>query len=150
MLYSAQVSKFNICYHWLQYEWTISICIKPWVINIWFVDMTVIPKDLLNLPSYQVSSKGSLTGGYFNTSRSRLEIQKARSELRDQITSAETELRTLQDTLRNTEQEINKIVSEMQKTEIKNSKAKWVSRCFVKLLKVAPNTFTLTRSLFAY
>lgn len=86
--------------------------------------MTVIPKDLLNLPSYQVSSKGSLTGGYFNTSRSRLEIQKARSELRDQITSAETELRTLQDTLRNTEQEINKIVSEMQKTEIKNSKAK--------------------------
>ncbi|XP_042878826.1 structural maintenance of chromosomes protein 3-like isoform X3 [Penaeus japonicus] len=80
--------------------------------------------DCVTLDGDQVSSKGSLTGGYFNTSRSRLEIQKARSELRDQITSAETELRTLQDTLRNTEQEINKIVSEMQKTEIKNSKAK--------------------------
>ncbi|XP_063586329.1 structural maintenance of chromosomes protein 3-like [Penaeus indicus] len=79
--------------------------------------------DCVTLDGDQVSSKGSLTGGYFNTSRSRLEIQKARSELRDQITSAETELRTLQDTLRNTEQEINKIVSEMQKTEIKNSKA---------------------------
>nr|XP_027211226.1 structural maintenance of chromosomes protein 3-like isoform X3 [Penaeus vannamei] len=80
--------------------------------------------DCVTLDGDQVSSKGSLTGGYFNTSRSRLEIQKARSELRDQITSAETELRTLQETLRNTEQEINKIVSEMQKTEIKNSKAK--------------------------
>ncbi|KAK8741260.1 hypothetical protein OTU49_002582 [Cherax quadricarinatus] len=80
--------------------------------------------DCVTLDGDQVSSKGSLTGGYFNTSRSRLEIQKTRSELRDQITSAETELRTLQDTLRNTEQEINKIVSEMQKTEIKNSKAK--------------------------
>ncbi|XP_045128734.1 structural maintenance of chromosomes protein 3-like isoform X1 [Portunus trituberculatus] len=80
--------------------------------------------DCVTLDGDQVSSKGSLTGGYFNTSRSRLEIQKTRSELRDQITSAETELRTLQETLRNTEQEINKIVSEMQKTEIKNSKAK--------------------------
>merc|ERR1719244_1437314 len=80
--------------------------------------------DCVTLDGDQVSSKGSLTGGYFNTSRSRLEIQKTRSELRDQITSAETELRTLQDTLRTTESEINKIVSEMQKTEIKNSKAK--------------------------
>ncbi|KAK4311331.1 hypothetical protein Pmani_017158 [Petrolisthes manimaculis] len=80
--------------------------------------------DCVTLDGDQVSSKGSLTGGYFNTSRSRLEIQKTRSELRDQITSAETELRTLQDTLRDTEQEINKIVSEMQRTEIKNSKAK--------------------------
>merc|ERR1719244_1426672 len=80
--------------------------------------------DCVTLDGDQVSSKGSLTGGYFNTSRSRLEIQKTRSELREQIASAETELRTLQDTLRNTESEINKIVSEMQKTEIKNSKAK--------------------------
>ncbi|KAL7632507.1 UNVERIFIED_CONTAM: hypothetical protein RMT77_017170 [Armadillidium vulgare] len=80
--------------------------------------------DCVTLDGDQVSSKGSLTGGYFNTSRSRLEIQKTRSELRDQIRSAETELRTLQDTLKKTEQEINKIVSEMQKTEIKNSKAK--------------------------
>lgn len=80
--------------------------------------------DCVTLDGDQVSSKGSLTGGYFNTSRSRLEIQKTRSELREQIATAETELRTLQDTLRSTEAEINKIVSEMQKTEIKNSKAK--------------------------
>ena len=53
-------------------------------------------------------------------------MQKNRSELQDQINTAEAELRKLQTTLRNTEQEINKIVGEMQKTEIKNSKAKWV------------------------
>lgn len=80
--------------------------------------------DCVTLDGDQVSSKGSLTGGYFNSSRSRLEMQKNRAELQDQINTAETELRTLQSTLRNTEQEINKIVSEMQKTEIKNSKAK--------------------------
>ena len=80
--------------------------------------------DCVTLDGDQVSSKGSLTGGYFNTSRSRLEIQKTRSELREQIISAETELKNLQETLRSTEFEINKIVSDMQKTEIKNSKAK--------------------------
>ncbi|KAF2361805.1 SMCs flexible hinge [Trinorchestia longiramus] len=80
--------------------------------------------DCVTLDGDQVSSKGSLTGGYFNSSRSRLEMQKNRSELQDQINNAETELRQLQSTLRNTEQEINKIVGEMQKTEIKNSKAK--------------------------
>uniref|UniRef100_A0A6A7FP57 Structural maintenance of chromosomes protein 3 n=1 Tax=Hirondellea gigas TaxID=1518452 RepID=A0A6A7FP57_9CRUS len=80
--------------------------------------------DCVTLDGDQVSSKGSLTGGYFNSSRSRLEMQKNRSELQDQINTAATELRNLQSTLRNTEQEINKIVGEMQKTEIKNSKAK--------------------------
>ncbi|XP_018019666.1 structural maintenance of chromosomes protein 3 isoform X1 [Hyalella azteca] len=80
--------------------------------------------DCVTLDGDQVSSKGSLTGGYFNSSRSRLEMQKNRSELQEQINNAEGELRQLQATLRNTEQEINKIVGEMQKTEIKNSKAK--------------------------
>jgi len=80
--------------------------------------------DCVTLDGDQVSSKGSLTGGYFNSSRSRLEMQKNRSELSEKITTAELELKTLQTTLRNTEQNINKIVAEMQKTEIKNSKAK--------------------------
>jgi len=73
---------------------------------------------------FQVSSKGSLTGGYFNTSRSRLEIQKTRSELTAQIRDAEEELAQLRENLRETEGKINHIVSEMQKTETKNSKAK--------------------------
>ena len=41
--------------------------------------------DCVTLDGDQVSSKGSLTGGYFNKSRSRLEIQKTRSEKTDEI-----------------------------------------------------------------
>lgn len=80
--------------------------------------------DCVTLDGDQVSSKGSLTGGYFNTSRSRLEMQKTRNELTEQIKQCEEELQTLRDDLRKTEATINNIVSEMQKTETKNSKAK--------------------------
>ncbi|KAF0312854.1 Structural maintenance of chromosomes protein 3 [Amphibalanus amphitrite] len=80
--------------------------------------------DCVTMDGDQVMSKGSLTGGYFNTSRSRLEIQKTRSEFMQQIAESEDEFSTLKDQLRSTEAEINKIVSEMQRTETKNSKAK--------------------------
>lgn len=80
--------------------------------------------DCVTLEGDQVSSKGSLTGGYFNTSRSRLEIQKTRSELMSQINALEEQMSTLKDELRTTEQSISSYVSEMQRTETKNSKAK--------------------------
>ncbi len=41
--------------------------------------------DCVTLEGDQVSSKGCLTGGYFNTSRSRLELQKKRSEYMQMI-----------------------------------------------------------------
>lgn len=80
--------------------------------------------DCVTLDGDQVSSKGSLTGGYFNKSRSRLEIQKTRAEKGEEITSQEDEMRKLRHKLNDIEAEINKVVSEMQKTETKNSKAK--------------------------
>lgn len=80
--------------------------------------------DCVTLEGDQVSSKGSLTGGYFNSSRSRLEMQKTRTELMEQIRECEQELHTLREELRNTENHINGLVSEMQKTETKNSKSK--------------------------
>ncbi|XP_053978821.1 structural maintenance of chromosomes protein 3 [Hylaeus anthracinus] len=80
--------------------------------------------DCVTLEGDQVSSKGSLTGGYFNTARSRLEIQKTRSELMSQISSLESQLATLKDEIRKADQNISSYVSEMQKTETKNSKAK--------------------------
>ncbi|XP_071572251.1 structural maintenance of chromosomes protein 3 [Temnothorax nylanderi] len=80
--------------------------------------------DCVTLEGDQVSSKGSLTGGYFNTLRSRLEIQKTRSELMSQISTLETQLTTLKDEIRKADQNISSYVSEMQKTETKNSKAK--------------------------
>ena len=80
--------------------------------------------DCVTLDGDQVSSKGSLTGGYFNKSRSRLEIQKTRTEKTEEIQSQEEEMRNLRTKLNDIEAEINKVVSEMQKTETKNSKAK--------------------------
>ncbi|KAJ8921587.1 hypothetical protein NQ315_010492 [Exocentrus adspersus] len=82
--------------------------------------------DCVTLDGDQVSSKGSLTGGYFNSSRSRLEMQKNRSETIAQIQQCEQELKSLRAELTKTESSINSIVSEMQKTETKNSKAKGI------------------------
>merc|ERR1712156_528001 len=80
--------------------------------------------DCVTLDGDQVSSKGSLTGGDFNKSRSRLEIQKTRTEKTEEIQSQEDEMRSLRLKLNDIESDINRVVSEMQKTETKNSKAK--------------------------
>ncbi|XP_066150088.1 structural maintenance of chromosomes protein 3 [Euwallacea fornicatus] len=80
--------------------------------------------DCVTLEGDQVSSKGSLTGGYFNTSRSRLEMQKNRTETMSQIEQCEQELKSLRTELHKTESSINNIVADMQKIETKNSKAK--------------------------
>merc|ERR1719412_1831489 len=80
--------------------------------------------DCVTLDGDQVSSKGSLTGGYFNKSRSRLEIQKTRTDKNNEIISKEAEMKTLRDDLAKVEADINKVVAEMQKTENKNSRAK--------------------------
>ena len=69
-------------------------------------------------------SNGLLRGGYVNTSRSRLKSQKTRSEVAQQISKSDEEFSALKDKLRSTEADINKAVSEMQRTETKNSKAK--------------------------
>uniref|UniRef100_A0A1A9W229 Structural maintenance of chromosomes protein n=1 Tax=Glossina brevipalpis TaxID=37001 RepID=A0A1A9W229_9MUSC len=80
--------------------------------------------DCVTLDGDQVSSKGSLTGGYFNTSRSRLEMQKKRTELTAQIRDYEKELNKLRNDLKQIESNINAVVSEMQKTETKQGKSK--------------------------
>uniref|UniRef100_A0A1B0CNW5 Structural maintenance of chromosomes protein n=1 Tax=Lutzomyia longipalpis TaxID=7200 RepID=A0A1B0CNW5_LUTLO len=80
--------------------------------------------DCVTLEGDQASSKGCLTGGYFNTSRSRLEMQKKRSEYMEYIRDNEEELATLCAELKQTESSINSVVSEMQKTETKQGKSK--------------------------
>lgn len=71
--------------------------------------------DCVTLEGDQVSSKGCLTGGYFNTSRSRLEMQKKRSEYLQMIEDLEKELSEFRTELKQTESSINSVVSEMQK-----------------------------------
>lgn len=80
--------------------------------------------DCITIDGDQVSSKGTLTGGYFKNMRSKLEIQKNRTELMAQIKESEDKLLQLREQLRETENKINVVVSEMQRTETKNSKAK--------------------------
>uniref|UniRef100_T1GMH3 Structural maintenance of chromosomes protein 3 n=1 Tax=Megaselia scalaris TaxID=36166 RepID=T1GMH3_MEGSC len=64
--------------------------------------------DCVTLEGDQVSSKGSLTGGYFNTSRSHYE----------------KELAALKNELKQIETSINQVVSDMQRTETKQGKSK--------------------------
>jgi structural maintenance of chromosome 3 (chondroitin sulfate proteoglycan 6) len=80
--------------------------------------------DCVTLEGDQVSSKGCLTGGYFNTNRSRLEMQKKRTEYMQLLTDEEAELVKVRAELKQIESNINSIVSEMQKTETKQGKAK--------------------------
>lgn len=79
--------------------------------------------DCVTLEGDQVSSKGCLTGGYFNTSRSRLEMQKKRTEFMDLIKGFQDELTAIRNELRTTEASINNYVSEMQKIETKQGKS---------------------------
>lgn len=80
--------------------------------------------DCITIDGDQVSSSGTLTGGYFKNVRSKLEIQKQRNELMSQIKESEEQLTVLRTQLSEIEGNVNVVMSDMQKTETKNSKAK--------------------------
>jgi len=56
--------------------------------------------------------------------RSKLEIQKQRNDLINQISKSEEELTVLKKQLNEVEISVNLVMSDMQKTETKNSKSK--------------------------
>lgn len=80
--------------------------------------------DCITIDGDQVSSSGTLTGGYFKNVRSKLEIQKQRNELMAQIKESEEQLTVLRTQLNEVEGNVNLVMADMQKTETKNSKAK--------------------------
>ncbi|XP_013782387.1 structural maintenance of chromosomes protein 3-like [Limulus polyphemus] len=80
--------------------------------------------DCITLDGDQVSHKGALTGGYFDTRRSRLDLHKAHMQLVTEISEQEKQLATHRENLSSLESQINQIVSDMQKAETKNSKNK--------------------------
>lgn len=80
--------------------------------------------DCITLDGDQVSHKGSLTGGYFDTRRSRLELHKSHATLMKEIRDQKEKLDSLHEKVNEVEQQINQIVSEMQRAETKNSKNK--------------------------
>lgn len=80
--------------------------------------------DCITLDGDQVSHKGSLTGGYFDTRRSRLELHKTHATIKKEIVDQQDKLEEHHRRLNEVESEINQIVSDMQKAETKNTKNK--------------------------
>lgn len=80
--------------------------------------------DCITLDGDQVSHKGSLTGGFFDSRRSRLELHKTHATLMKEINEQKSKLDEHLKKLTDVETQINQIVSEMQKSETKNSKNK--------------------------
>ncbi|KAJ8673058.1 hypothetical protein QAD02_004319 [Eretmocerus hayati] len=80
--------------------------------------------DCVTLEGDQVSCKGSLTGGYFNTSKSRLEIQNHRFKVESEMNTVKDDLANLKEEIQKTDNDLNLLVSELQVTETKYSKAR--------------------------
>ncbi|XP_013420555.1 structural maintenance of chromosomes protein 3 [Lingula anatina] len=80
--------------------------------------------DCITLEGDQVSRRGALTGGYYDTRRSRLDMQKSKAELTEQLQQKEQEYEEHRSKLQALEGRINQIISEMQKGETKISKSK--------------------------
>lgn len=104
--------------------------------------------DCITLEGDQVSHKGSLTGGYFDSRRSRLELHKSHSTLTQEIAEQKTKLEEHLKKLSDVEAQINQIVSEMQKSETKNSKNKDIfdkMKADIRLLKDELSTIERSR-----
>ncbi|CAG5134748.1 unnamed protein product, partial [Candidula unifasciata] len=80
--------------------------------------------DCITLEGDQVSRRGALTGGYYDTRRSRLDLQKSKVELTKLKQEQEIEYNRHRVELEKVEQYITNLLSEMQKLETKNSKNK--------------------------
>ncbi|KAK6174533.1 hypothetical protein SNE40_017790 [Patella caerulea] len=78
--------------------------------------------DCITLDGDQVSRRGALTGGFYDTRRSRLDLQKSKIELTAELSKQEAEYQEHRTKLEELEGQINNLVSEMQKLETKNSK----------------------------
>ncbi|XP_050530372.1 structural maintenance of chromosomes protein 3-like isoform X2 [Daktulosphaira vitifoliae] len=80
--------------------------------------------DCITIDGDKVSSKGTLSGGYFKNEKSKLEIQNQRNHLLLQIKTIEDELTGLKFQLNETDTNSNIIMSDMQKIETKMSQSR--------------------------
>ena len=103
--------------------------------------MSILPFEVLDEPCYcghcdhvfvpcilltgdQVSRRGALTGGYYDTRRSRLDLQKSKLQLMEHLSEQEREYNQHRSKLEELEAQITQLVSKMQTIETKNSKHK--------------------------
>lgn len=78
--------------------------------------------DCITLDGDQVSRRGALTGGYYDTRRSRLDLHKSKEEYSRQLQEQEGNYMEHKAKLEELEGQINSLVSEMQRMETRNSK----------------------------
>lgn len=80
--------------------------------------------DCITLDGDQVSRRGALTGGYIDTTRSRLELHHLKKQLSQQIETLEDEYQKNRDNLSGFDDQMNKIQREIQNYEADLSKCK--------------------------
>ncbi|XP_077991930.1 structural maintenance of chromosomes protein 3-like [Glandiceps talaboti] len=80
--------------------------------------------DCVTLEGDQVSRRGALTGGYYDTRKSRVEMQRGIIDLREKAEQQEQQYEEHRAKLQKIEVEITAIMSDMQKLETKNRKNK--------------------------
>ena len=80
--------------------------------------------DCITLDGDQVSRRGALTGGYIDTSRSRLELHHLKKQHSDQIYALEDEIQQNRQDLQNFDEQMNKIQREIQNYDAELSKCK--------------------------
>lgn len=80
--------------------------------------------DCVTLEGDKISSKGSMSGGYFNQNRSCLETHNRSTECINLIKDLEADLSALRNELKTIEASINDVVSELQRNETQQGKSK--------------------------
>jgi structural maintenance of chromosome 3 (chondroitin sulfate proteoglycan 6) len=80
--------------------------------------------DCVTLDGDQVSHKGTLTGGYYDTRRSRLEMHRQMMEQRERLEAAENERSQLRHQLDQLEGKVTQVLGDLQKTETKQIQLK--------------------------
>lgn len=74
----------------------------------------------------QVSRRGALTGGYYDSRKSRLDLHSDKVKLRQQIEQQEVDCKSHKSALEDVEKKVDEIMNEMQRMETRNNKNKYV------------------------
>mgnify|MGYP001792835534 FL=1 len=79
---------------------------------------------MLYVTGDQVSRRGALTGGYYDSRKSRLDLHSDKVKLNQQIEQQERECQSHKSALEEVEKKVDEIMNEMQRMETRNNKNK--------------------------
>ena len=79
---------------------------------------------ILYVTGDQVSRRGALTGGYYDSRKSRLDLHSDKVKLKQQIEQQERDCQSHKSALEEVEKKVDEIMNEMQRMETRNNKNK--------------------------